>query len=202
VLAAAVTIAVAIAYSLGSGIVLSTTAVRSQLGPRLAQVYAPLVIASFGAGADVVQVRVTAIGGATAYLSAVQADLQARMADGRALAHNKNIRAPAAARAELTAGEVDARLLITLAGLAHRGPVQIRGFSDAGPGAGVSAPLRLLTITAPSATYLHRVLAFLRAQRPPLLALVSTHGHGRARTVQIEFSAPSPTGLLNASAPQ
>jgi hypothetical protein len=187
---------------LGSGIVVSTLAVRSQLGARLGQVYAPLVIASFGSGASLVQIRVTAVGGAAAYLATVQADLQARKFAGLEIASNKNIQVPASGRAELTAGQVDSRLLITLAALAHRfAPVQIRGFGDAGPGAGSTGPLRLMIIAAPTSAYLHQLLAFLHQQRAPLLPLVSERGQGRTTTVQIEFTAPSLIGLLDASAP-
>jgi hypothetical protein len=183
---------------LGSGIVMSTTAVRSQLGPRLATVYAPVVIASFGSGGSLIQVRVTAVGGAAAYDSALQADLAARKLAGGELNGNKNIRIPSSARAELAAGRVDSRLLITLAAVAHRFAVKIVSFSDSGPGAGPGVPLRMLTITAPNARYLRQLLAFLRAQRAPLRSLISPHRHGRATTVQIEFTAPSPTGLLSA----
>jgi len=65
---------------LGSGIVVATTAVRADLGPRLATVYAPVVIARFGTGPAAVQVRVTAADGSAAYLSADHADLAARRA--------------------------------------------------------------------------------------------------------------------------
>jgi hypothetical protein len=184
---------------LGTGIVISTAAVRSQLGPSLATLYAPEVIASFGAGPSLVQVRAATPGGAAAYVSAAQADLQARLSAGRQLAGNSNVRATTTARAELESGRVDTRLLITLAALAARSRVQIQGFGDGGPGAGDSAPLRQLAVISPSTTYLHQLLAFLDAQRPPLLPTVSAHHQGRATIVQIQFSAPSPTGLLLAS---
>ena len=185
---------------LGSGIVVSTLAVRSQLGARLASVYAPAVIASFGSGSALVQVLVTAPGGAAAYLSAEQADLLGRRVAGRQLAGNKNIDEPAKARAELESGQVDSRLLITLAALTHKFRMHILGFGDAGPGAGSRGPLRLLALTTSSTTYLHQLLAFLDAQRPPLLAIIAQHRHGRTITVQIRFTAPSPTGLLPAGA--
>jgi hypothetical protein len=183
---------------LGSGIVISTTAVRSQLGPRLARVYAPVVLASFGAGIDLVQVRAAAAGGLAAYHSAMQADLLAREVAGRQLSRNRGIRMPSSARTDLAHGAVDARILITLAALAHRFPVQIASFSDSGPGAGLGVPLRMLTVTAPNAGYLSQLLAFLRAQRPPWRALISPHSYGSTSTVQIEFTAPSLPGLLSA----
>ncbi len=185
---------------LGSEVVVSTLAVRSQLGPRLASVYAPTVIASFGSGPALVQVLATAPGGAAAYLSAERADLLARRIAGRQLAGNKNIRASSKARAELESGQVDSRLLITLAALTHRFTVQVLGFGDAGPGAGSGGPLRLVTVTTSSTNYVHQLLAFLNAQRPPLLAIISLHRNGRTTTVQIRFTAPSPAGLLSAGA--
>ena len=187
---------------LGSGIVISTTAVRSQLGTSLATVYAPDVIASFGTGSSLVQVRVVTPGGAAAYVSAERADMQARQLAGHQLAGNPNIQAPGAAKAELESGRVDSRLLITLAALAAGFRIQIQDFSDGGPGGGSTAPLRQLAVISSSATYLNELLAFLDAQRPPLLAIVSQHRQGATTTVQIHFTAPSPTGLLPASATQ
>jgi hypothetical protein len=185
---------------LGSGIVVSTTAVRSQLGSRLATVYAPVVIARFGGGAGLVQVRVCAMGSAAGYLAAVRADVRARKLAGTELTRNKNIRMPRHARTALAGGRVDARLLITLGALTHRFPVRIVSISDGGPGAAAGVPLRQLTIAAPTPAYLGRLLSFLRVQRPPLLPIVSLRHHGRTTEVQIKFTAPSPTGLLNAGA--
>jgi hypothetical protein len=182
---------------LGSSIVVSTTAVRSELGTRLASVYAPTVIASFGIGESQVQVRVTAPDGAAAYLAAERADVHTRAVAGRQLLGNKNVRLPAAARSQLAAGMVDIRLLITLVALAHRYPVVIRSFGDAGPGAAPGAPLRSMDIAAAGGRYLGRLQAFLRAQRAPLLALTSVHGAGKSTVLTIEFTAPSPLGLLN-----
>jgi hypothetical protein len=182
---------------LGSGIVVSTAAIRNELGTRLASVYAPLVIAAFGSGQNLVQVRVVAPDGAAAYLGALQADLQARRTAGRELLANKNVRTTAAARGQLAAGQVDVRLLITLVGLAHKYLISIRGFGDAGPGASPGAPLRSMTITATTATYRHQVQAFLRAQRAPLLALTSVQQTGTTVVLTIEFPAPAPLGLLN-----
>ena len=177
---------------LGTGIVISTAAVRSQLGARLAKLYAPEVIASFGAGPSLVQVRAATPGGAAAYMSSAQADLQARLSAGRQLADNSDVRATPTARAELESGRVDTRLLITLAALAARSRVQIQGFGDGGPGAGDSAPLRQLTVVSPSTTYLHQLLTFLDAQRPPLLPTVSAHRQGGTTVVHISSPHRAP----------
>jgi hypothetical protein len=182
---------------LGSGIVVATAAIRSQFGSRLASVYAPLIIAEFGTGSSQVQVRVIAPDGTAVYLAAEQTDLRAREAAGRQLLGNKNVHLPAGARVQLADGLVDTRILITLAGLAHRYPLTIHDFGDAGPGAQPTAPLRSLSLSTPSATYLRQVQAFLHAQRAPLLALTSVQGQGKSTVLTIEFTAPSPLGLLS-----
>jgi hypothetical protein len=182
---------------LGSGIVVSTAAIRNELGTRLASVYAPLVIAAFGSGQNLVQVRVVAPDGAAAYLAALRADVQARRTAGHELLANKNVRTTAVARGQLTAGQVDVRLLITLVGLAHKNRIVIRSFGDAGPGAAPGAPLRSMTITTTTAAYRRQVQAFLRAQRAPLLAQTSVQRAGKAVVLTIEFPAPAPLGLLS-----
>ncbi len=190
---------------LGSGIVVSTAAIRNQIGPRLSSVYAPIVIASFGRGTSAVQVRVVAPDGAAAQLSADRDDILARRAAGRQLLHNRNVHLSAVARQQLSAGLVDSRLLITMAALAADYPVYVRQFGDAGPGAPVGTPLRSMTIRAwvplrhdSPASYRRLVLAFLRAQRAPLLARTQVLGNGTRTALRIEFTAPSVLGLLGA----
>lgn len=181
---------------LGSGIVMSTAAIRALFGTRLKGVYAPDVIASFGTGPSQVQVLVTAPGGATAYQTAELADVSARKTGGLSLLGNRNIVASPTARTQLASGQVDSRLLITLAALAHRYPVVIRGFGDAGPGAAPGTPLRSAVLsTRPG--YLTAAMAFLRAQRAPLLATTTEYRIGQTTVLDIEFSAPSPIGLLS-----
>jgi hypothetical protein len=188
---------------LGSAIVVSTAAVRNQIGPRLASVYAPVVIASFGSGANLVQVRVIAPDGAAAQLSVDRNDDLARKAAGLQLLHNKNIHLQQAGKRQLAQGQVDSRLLITLSAMASNFPVYIRQFGDAGPGASAGTPLRSMTIDAwvrighqPPASYQSQVLAFLRDQRSPLRARTQVVGTGTKVALRIEFTAPSLPGLL------
>jgi hypothetical protein len=180
---------------LGSGVVVSTAAVRNALGPRLTSVYAPLVLASFGTGQDLVQILATAPDGAAAYQSAAQADQQARLLAGRQLLLNKNLQLSAAAAGALADGEVDSRLLITLAVLA-RHPVSVISFGGSGPGAAFGVPLREMAIRSTGPGYLRGLTAFLAAQRAPLLAVTSVSHAGKITIVHVEFTAPSPTGLL------
>ncbi len=192
----------AAADPLGSAVIVATETVRSEFGSRLTSVYAPDAVASFGSGAARVDVRVYAAGGAAAYLGALRADEQARRSVGSQLLRNPRISAAPAARRELADGEVDSRLLITIATLAGQGPVSIAAFGDSGPGASPGMPLRLAELASPPGAkggYLPSVLALLRAQQQPYLAdglALVRLGDGQ-QGVRIEFAAPSPLGLLN-----
>jgi len=186
---------------LGSDVVVATAAVRNQFGGRLASVYAPGILASFGAGRLRIDVRAVAPDGAAAYRDALASDQVARRDAGRQLLGNWRLRVSASAQAELRAGQVDSRLLTTLAALAATGPVQVTAFGDSGPGAGYGMPLRSAEITAPfhsDLARLRQMITFLRAQRPPYLparALIAP-GAGGSPVLSIEFAAPSPAGLL------
>jgi hypothetical protein len=191
---------------LGSAVVVSTAAVRSQFGARLASVYAPTILASFGTGTALVEIRVIAPDGAAAYLTSLNADLRARRAAGGLLLRNSHVSVTGAARQQLTAGQVDARLLITLATLAHLDHVHVVGFGDGARGSSAGVPLRGVELASPvqagggAAAYLKSALAFVRAQRPPYLA-ASTALHraaGEQLVLRIDYAAPSPLGLLAA----
>src|SRR5260370_10473484 len=115
---------------LGSAVVLATAGGRGMFGDRLAGVYAPEVMASFGTGEARIDVRAVAPDGAAAYRKALAADLQARRVAGTQLLRHPRITLSPSAQAELAAGQVNARLLITLAPLAPSHPVPITAFSD------------------------------------------------------------------------
>jgi hypothetical protein len=161
-------------------------------GGQLADQYAPALIASFGSGRDRVEVRAVEPGGASAYRTALRADLAARRAAGSQLLRNSHIRFAGADAALLRAGEVDTRLLATLAALSSQYSFRVTGFGDASPGA---PPLfREVTITGVGRG-LPAALAMVRGQDPPYLpahaAVVGQDG------LSIEFTAPSPLGLLS-----
>lgn len=154
--------------------------------------YAPAVIASFGSGATQISVRATEPGGAAAYETALRADQSARTSAGSQLLRNNRIHFTAQDAARLRAGQVDARLLATLAALSSQYPFSVTAFGDASPG--VAALYREATITA-AGQKLTAALALLQAQVPPFLP-------ARAQIVNaaldIEYAAPSPLGLLTA----
>ncbi len=160
-----------------------------------AEEYAPALIASFGSGGTRVEVRAVEPGGASAYQSALRADLTARQAAGSELLRNSRLAFTAADTAQPRAGEVDTRLLTTLAALASQYSLRVTAFGDASPGAAVL--FREVTITGAD---LAGAQALVRAQSPPYLpaqvAIVRLAAGQTALT--IEFAAPSPLGLLTA----
>jgi hypothetical protein len=187
---------------LGSAVIIATAAVRSLFGSRLTTVYAPSVIASFGSGSARIDVRVYAAGGAPVYLAALKADELSRISVGRQLLRNSRVSATPAARRQLDSGQVDSRLLITIATLSGQGPVSIAAFGDSGPGASPGAPLREAELVAPAQAksgYLRSMISLLQAQQQPYLANSVTLvrlANGQ-QAVRIEFAAPSPLGLLS-----
>jgi hypothetical protein len=190
----------------GSELVIATASVRSQFGAKLATVYAPEVIASFGTGANRIDVRLVASDGPAAFAHALRADLLARKSSGAELLRNPKVGTSAVARAQLAAGQVDLRLVTTLAFIAGQEPLDIVDFGSIAPGAGPGVPLRFadLAETDPAArmtaaAYSRALLALVRAQQPPYVPL--SVGLVRLNTGQtvlrIEFGAPSLLGLLS-----
>ena len=161
-------------------------------GGQLAVRYAPARIASFGSGGNRVEVRAIEPGGAPAYRAALRADLAARRSAGSQLLRNPHIRFTGPGPAQLQAGQVDARLLATLASLASQYSFRVTAFGDTAPGAPVL--FRQAAITG-IGRGLATALAMVRAQNPPYMpahaAVVGQTG------LSIEFAAPSPLGLLS-----
>jgi hypothetical protein len=185
---------------LGSDLVIATPALRSQFGARLASVYAPSVIASFGSGVGRIDIRAVAPGGTAAYNSELAADLSARVAAGRQLIGNHRITMPAAAKAALRAGQVDSRLLGMLAALAAQLPIHVLAFDDPSPGASAAIPLRGAEIApahagSHAAARLRTMLSFLQAQRLPFLPMQAAVV--RKSMLSVDYAAPSPLGLLS-----
>jgi hypothetical protein len=190
---------------LGSDLVVATPALRNQFGARLAGVYAPVVIASFGSGAARIDVRAVAADGTAAYDAALAADRSARLAAGRELIGNRHITTSAAAQAALRAGQVDPRLLAMLAALAAQQPLRILAFGDPSPGASAAVPLRGAEIAPASASpsararaaRLRSMRSFVQAQQVPYLPMrVTLVGQS---ALSVEYAAPSPLGLLSGS---
>ena len=181
----------------GAALVVATPVIRSQFGTRLARVYAPLVIASFGSGAARVDVRYVAPFGTKAFDSHLAADLKTRIAAGGQLLTNKHLQASAAARRALLAGQVDPRLLVTLGTLAHLMPILLIAFDDPSPGVSSDVPLRGAEIGAAASAGLPAMVAFLSAQQSQYAPAVAriTHSASGQPAVTVRYDAPGPMGL-------
>jgi hypothetical protein len=186
----------AAASPLGAAVMVTSPSVRSQF----AEEYAPALIASFGSGDTRIDVRATESGGAAAYQAALRADLAARISAGSQLLRNSRIQFTAPEAGQLRAGEVDSRLLATLAALASQHSFRVTAFSDTSPGAQVL--FREVTITSEGrngTADLTAALAIVRAQAPPYLpAQAGIQPASGQAALSIEFAAPSPLGLLTA----
>ena len=189
----------------GSVLVVATAAIRNQFGSKLDTVYAPQVIASFGAGPTRIDIRVIAPLGPAAFREALSADLAARKSSGAQLLHNSRIIVSAAARHQLAAGLVDERLLTTLAFLAGQHPVDVVGFGGVAPGASPGVPTRIVYLAESDAAahqsgtaFLQAIESALRSQNPPYvpLSVGTVQLAGAQPVLQVEFAAPSPLGLL------
>jgi hypothetical protein len=189
---------------LGSDVIVSTAVVRQEFGARLGSVYAPVALASFGTGSAQTVIRVVAPDGSAAYLRELQADQASRVSAGGQLLHNARIRAAAAAGRALAAGQVDSRLLSTLAALATIYTVDVAGFGPASAGASPGMPLRTAEIMPGRRSIGHRpdtlgaLAHFLRAQLPPFrpARIVLIRLASGQSVLRVEYGAPEPLGLL------
>ena len=181
---------------LDSTVIVATPAVRNQFGSRLATVYAPLVLARFGAGPEEVDVRYVVPGGTAAFEASLASARGARVAAGHELLANKNVQVTTAARQALLAGNVDPRLLVTLSLLAHEMTIRLVAFDDASPGASSAVPLRGADIGASASAGVSAMLAFLAAQQAEYQPSSYREATlGGQPVVKVQFDAPGPLGL-------
>jgi hypothetical protein len=168
--------------------------VRREFGAQLASVYAPLVIASFGSGATRVEVRAIAPDGPAAFATELKAQHASLSSAGQQLLRNRTVQAAPAARADLLAGRVDARLLANLSVLSSQLTIKVVAFDGAPPGASAAVPLCGVQLSAATAKDRSAILAFLRAQRGayrPAAVATTVDGQGQP-VVTARFDAPAP----------
>ncbi|MBV9095838.1 MAG: hypothetical protein JO132_18540 [Streptosporangiaceae bacterium] len=186
-------------------LVVETATVRGLFGSSLATAWAPTVLASFGSGTSGITVRVVAPHGAAAYQAMLGTDLADRKASGSALLSDSQITVSATARSQLAAGLVDSRLVLALAYVAARRPIDIVEFGNLGPGADASVPLRFADLAESVPAARMGTAAYVRAVRADLSEADSRVRPARTATVtvqgkavlRVEFTAPSPLGLLS-----
>ena len=185
---------------LGSNLVVATADVRAQFRSRLASVYAPAIIASFGSGNARIDIRLV-YSGSENYRAAQSAALHAREADDAQLLTNGNIMLSATARAQLLAGDVDPRLPLLIVLMAASHPLRIVDFESQSPGGGPASLLRWADFATavpaahltPSAYagWIRALIDAQRAQYRPAWAEQVTLPNGQG-VLRIGYAAPSP----------
>jgi hypothetical protein len=182
-----------------SSLIVATAAVRALYGAQLGNAV-PAVIASFGTGAQAVQVGLVVAGGAPAYQQAADKALAARRHAGRKLLKDREVHARGAIRTDLGSGLVDPRLIAVLHRLATRYGINLLHFGDRGPQAGDTMPFRMAEVAVPSgragrspSSALAGMEKLLRSQpavdRAELIPKRLADG---IRVLEIKFLAPSP----------
>ena len=183
----------------GSTLVVATAPVRALFGPRLAFIWAPAVIASFGSGSSRIEIRLMYPGGGVQYRRDEPAAARARKAADELLLTNKQIWFSAAAKTQLRSGGIDPRLPVLIAALANAHPLRVVDFGDQSPGGGPASLLRSVDLAAANradltpATTLTWIQAFTNAQRAEFRPTLSQVTLPTGNTVlRIEYGAPSP----------
>ena len=179
---------------LDSAVIVATPLLQSQIGSKLTSIYAPGLLARFGSGKQQIQVRTIAPHGVPQYTSLVNSDLAARRMSGAELAGSTGIVSSATARKELAAGEVDSRLMTVITGLAVGHPVDIVAFGESGPDTAM-APFRSAELAENNMQAMRRAVS---SQPPPFRVahMASVRLSSGRLVLRIEFTAPSPFGLL------
>ena len=155
-----------------------------------------------------ISVRVIFSRGAAAYLAALHKDMATRKSYGSGLLQFPRITVSSTARRQLVSGQVDSRLVLTIASVAAQWPVSIAAFGDRAPGASPGIPFRCAYFVetgghgASQAAQARSISGFLHAQGSayPAARIHAVRFSGR-NVLQMEFTAPSPLGLLGSSAP-
>jgi len=196
------------ANPLRSSVIVVTAAVTRMVGSGHLAKDAPATLASFGVAGKRISIRMIFARGAAAYASALRAGIAARKTNESGLL-NPRITLSPAAHQQLAAGQVDSRLVLTIANLASEWPVHILTFGDQAAGASPGIPLRCaeLMVTGSKAGadmtvqarvmagYVHGLEEFYRGARIQAVRLA-----GGQNAVQIGFTAPSPLGWVSTSA--
>jgi hypothetical protein len=197
-------------YPLTSAVVVVTPTVQGFYGNSLASSWAPAVLATFGSGDTLITVRVIAPKGAAAYRSALNADLSDRKSIGASLLGVNVIALSGTAQAQLVAGRVDSRLMLAIAHLATKEPVDILEFGNIGPGGDADMPLRYADLAVNDPVAHLTGPAYARSVSTDLATVPAAYRPARTTTVvlpggktvlRIEFTAPTPLGLFSQGSP-
>jgi hypothetical protein len=199
-----------VANPLRSAVVVVTAAVKNMVGSRRLAAEAPAAIASFGSGPMQISIRLIFRRGATAYAAALRRDVADRKLAGTSFVLlDSRVARSAAIRQELTSGQVDSRLLLTLGEVASQWRVSIAAFGDRGPGASAGIPFRSADLVLPDskagppaagkvqqmAVFVHQLGGYFAGAH-----IRTVHLARGLDVVRIEFTAPGRFGLLSSGA--
>jgi hypothetical protein len=201
------TLGTASLYPKTSAIVVETAAVRALFGSSLDTDWAPAVLATFGSGEAEITIRV--IARAAAYRTALAKDLTERKEFGALLLQEHRITVSATASKQLTAGQVDSRLLEAIVTLITYEPIDIVRFGNIGPGGDTDMPLRIAYLAESDqavhmtrSAYVRLMVSDLKTPDPGEASAPAPPTTGSVvlpdgqTVLSIEFTAPSPLGLL------
>ncbi len=162
------------------------------------------LLASFGSGPDALGVRLI-VADPAAFTQAQANDVAARSRFGIALASNPNLSLGDPAVAALRAGEVDSRLMISLAAASASARLAIAEFTGTPGDLENGNVFRTVTLTeitdldptvgatGTSDASLRWLAQFFQTQQPPYQPLFVVEA---ARSLTVGYAAPSPLGLL------
>jgi hypothetical protein len=186
---------------LRSSVIVVTAAVTKMVGTEFLTSHAPAAIASFGSANRQISVRLIYPQGAAAYAAALRQDIAERKTNEVSLLQNPRVTAPSAARRQLQEGQVDPRLLLTLAQLASQWRLPIVAFGDRAPGASPGVPLRSADLAVAGdavgqaqqmSTYAHQLQDYFASAHIRAVRLANGQD-----VVRVQFAAPSPLGVLS-----
>jgi hypothetical protein len=189
-----------------ASIVVVTPALRQQLSTVGPSVVAPVNLASFGLGSASITIQPVYPYGGAAYVAALRQSVQNRIRVGQQLLSSGNVQVAPMARAALTAGQVDPRLLQVLQALISQQPIDILGFANSGPSASAGIPFRIAYLATtdpasslPGSAYTNWLGPMLKqpnvafpAITHPTPTLYMLDGQ---QVAEIGYPAPSPLGV-------
>lgn len=195
----------------GARLVVATRGVRERFGTALAYSIAPDVLGIFGVGPSRVEVRERSTQSLAAHDKAKTREQHNRQRAALQLLNVPRVHSSSNAMHELAAGEVDNRIVFTLARLARRHTIDVAAFSGRGPFTGIDVPERTVDIDQVDGSAaigdnpaMRDALAVVHAQTGVYrTASARLIGSGDAGGVlRITFTAPVPQGVLHAGLPK
>lgn len=193
-----------------SQLVVSSRGVRKRFGPALDFTTAPDVLGIFGDGDARVEVRQRSTHRRTTHDKIKAREQKARQKAGLQLLALPHMHATSNAMHDLADGEVDNRLVYTLARLAHAHMIDVAAFGDRGPFTGIDIPERSVDIDQIDGSAaiddnpaMPSALRIVRAQhgtyRLSGTRLIASGADGGV--LRLSVTAPTPDGLLATGLP-